>query len=65
VAAAATLARQAVDLEPIAPNYCLLASAFLAGGDRTKALVAIDRAVAQDPGNAYYRELRESILRGF
>ena len=64
VAAATTLARQAVDLEPSAPNYCLLASAFLASGDRATALVAIDRAVAQDPNNAYYRELRESILRG-
>jgi hypothetical protein len=28
------------------------------------ALVAIDRALAQDPDNAYYRELRESIRRG-
>jgi tetratricopeptide (TPR) repeat protein len=59
-----SLARQAVDLEPRAPNYFLLASAFLAHGDRASALVAIDRAVALDPDNADFRKFREMILRG-
>jgi tetratricopeptide (TPR) repeat protein len=64
VAEATSLARQAVDFEPRAPNYSLLASAFLASGDRASALVAIDRAVAIDPGNADFRRFRESILHG-
>jgi protein O-GlcNAc transferase len=64
VAEAITLAQQAANLEPSARNYYLLATAFLARGDRTMAMVAIDRAVAQDPDDAHYRELRESIRRG-
>jgi len=52
---AKTLASRAVDLEPAAMHYFILAAACDKNGDRTGALAAIGRAVDLDPDNTQYR----------
>jgi tetratricopeptide (TPR) repeat protein len=54
---ARTLARKAVDLEPIAANYIVLAEACDKTGDRPAALAAMRRAVALEPGNPRYQRI--------
>ena len=58
---AGALALKAVELEPVAPHYSMLALACHRAGDRAGALAAIKEAVARDPQNPEYRRLRELI----
>ncbi len=60
---ARTLARKAVELEPVAANYFLLSSACEKNGDDPGALTAIQRAVKLDPGNLRYREAYARIQK--
>jgi Flp pilus assembly protein TadD len=53
------LARQAVRLEPIAPNYFVLGAACAKNGDLAGARSALQRAMALDPGNPKYRRTYE------
>jgi tetratricopeptide (TPR) repeat protein len=56
---ARTLARKAVELEPVATYYLQLALVCQRAGDRAGAIAAIEEAVTRDPGNPEYRRLRE------
>ena len=58
---AKTLASRAVELEPIAPNYFILAAACDKNGDHAGALLAIERALKLDPNNAQYRRTYQLI----
>ncbi len=58
---ARALAQKAVELEPVATYYSMLALACQRAGDGAGALAAIDEAVARDPGNPEYHRLREMI----
>jgi cytochrome c-type biogenesis protein CcmH/NrfG len=58
---AKTLARKAVELEPVAVNYFLLSTACDKNHDYGGALTAIQRAMDLDPGNLRYREAFERI----
>jgi len=50
-----TLASKAVELEPAAPNYFVLAAACDKNGDRAGSLRAAEQAIKLDPNNARYR----------
>ena len=52
---AKNLASRAVELEPAALNYFILAAACDKNGDRAGALSAIKRAIELEPGNQQYR----------
>lgn len=58
---AKTLASRAVELEPIAPNYFILAAACDKNGDSAGTLSAIERAIELDPNNAQYRRTHRLI----
>jgi tetratricopeptide (TPR) repeat protein len=60
-AQAVAMARKAVELEPVAPYYSVLAMARHRLGDRAGARDAIEEAVARDPENPEYVRLRELI----
>ncbi len=53
---AKTLASKAVELEPTAMHYFILAAACDKNGDRAGALAAIGRAIERDPDNTQYRK---------
>ena len=55
------LAQKAVELEPVARYYSMLALACQRAGDQAGALAAIEEAVARDTQNPEYRRLRESM----
>ena len=55
---AKNLASRAVELEPAALNYFILAAACDKNGDRAGALWAIKQAIELDPGNAKYRRMQ-------
>ncbi|MGQ9575086.1 MAG: tetratricopeptide repeat protein [Thermoguttaceae bacterium] len=63
LAEASTLARKAVQLEPVARNYFLLGAICHRTGDRSGALSALERAIQLDPGNPQsvqlYKQLQE------
>ena len=61
IAEARALAEKAVELEPVAPYYSMLALACQRAGDGAGALAAIEEAVAREPGNPAYLRLREMI----
>jgi tetratricopeptide (TPR) repeat protein len=61
LADAVTVARTAVECEPTAAHYAILAMACRAGGDRPGALAAIEQAVTQEPEDPAYRQLDASI----
>jgi tetratricopeptide (TPR) repeat protein len=56
-----TLASKAVELEPAAMNYFVLAIACDKNGDRTGSLLAAQRATELDPGNVRYRRMYQLI----
>ena len=58
---ARALLRKAVELDPAAPHYSMLALACQRAGDRAGALAAIEEAVQRDPENPEYRRLRELL----
>ncbi len=60
---ARALAQKAVDLEPSAPYYLMLATACRRGGDLAGALAAIEEALAREPGNPEYGQMRDAIKR--
>ncbi|OHB72362.1 MAG: hypothetical protein A2V70_16385 [Planctomycetes bacterium RBG_13_63_9] len=60
---ALALARQAVDLEPSAPNYFVLCAAHAKSNNPHSALLAAERAIKLDPNNKQYRQTYER-LRG-
>jgi tetratricopeptide (TPR) repeat protein len=53
---AVALAKKAVELEPSAPNYSILSTAYLAANEREKAKSAAERALRLDPNNPRYRQ---------
>lgn len=55
------LALEAVSRDPRATYYALLSAACRQGGDNAAALAAIERALALEPDNAEYQELRAAI----
>jgi len=61
IAEARTLAEKAVELEPVAPYYSMLALVCQRVGDGAGALAAIEEAVAREPGNPAYLRVREMI----
>ncbi|MBN2474499.1 MAG: tetratricopeptide repeat protein [Pirellulales bacterium] len=63
LAEARALAQKAVELEPIAPNYMLLAQACDKTGDLRTALSAMEKAVELEPGNPHYKRIVETIRR--
>lgn len=58
---AETLARKAMELEPIALNYFVLSTVCEKNGDRAGALSAIQQAVQLEPGNTRYQRVYERI----
>jgi len=61
---AKTMAAKAAELTPAGPHYYLLAVASLRSGDSAGALSAIQKALARDPANPQFRELRDLIRKG-
>ncbi|HUT92696.1 MAG TPA: tetratricopeptide repeat protein [Thermoguttaceae bacterium] len=61
IAEARALAQKAVELEPVAPYYSMLALVCQRAGDGAGALAAIEEAVTREPGNPEYQRLREMI----
>ncbi|UCG57761.1 MAG: tetratricopeptide repeat protein [Phycisphaerales bacterium] len=57
------LASKAVELEPSAANYFVLAGACDKNGDRVGALSALEQAVKLDPRNAQYQRMYQLIQR--
>jgi tetratricopeptide (TPR) repeat protein len=55
------LALEAVEQEPVARHYFLLCLACQRNDDLTGARAAIERAVALEPGNREYRQMRELL----
>ena len=55
------LAAQAVKLQAVAPHYFLLGWAYDVTGDRTRALEALQRAVALDPQNQTYQQVLQRM----
>jgi len=55
------LAREVVEREPLPEHYFTLCLACQRNGDVTEARRAIDQAVAMDPGNKEYEQIRELI----
>ena len=55
------LADQAVKLQPLADHYFLMGWACDVTGDRTRALEALQRAVALDPQNQTYQQVLQRI----
>ncbi len=62
-AEALSLARTAVQLEPIAPNYFVLGVACENNGDHAGALSAVKRAMTIDPENAKYKQTYDQLQR--
>ena len=60
-AEARALARQAVELEPSAAHYYLLAVACAKNGDRPGALAAAKQAAARSPGEKRYQDLIKQL----
>ena len=60
-AEAGKLAAQAVEVEPSAAHYFLLATACEKNKDRAGMLSALKRAIELDPGNAEYRRTYEKL----
>jgi Flp pilus assembly protein TadD len=58
---ARTLAETALRLQPSAANFVRAAEAYDKNGEREKALSALQRAMALDPGNQRYRRLYELL----
>ena len=58
------LATKAVELEPLAKNYFLLAVIRQRVGDHQAALAAIEKAVSLEPGNPEYRQVYVMIQEG-
>ena len=58
------LAAKAVELEPLAKNYFLLALVRQRVGDHQAALAAIEKAVSLEPGNPEYRRAYVLIQEG-
>lgn len=58
---ARALAEEAVRLEPMARNYYLLSAACASSGDRKEATLAIEQALALDPGNPAYERLHQDL----
>lgn len=58
---ARTAALKAVELEPVAENYHLLAVACLRNGERAEARAAIERAIAAAPNHPIYRQFYASL----
>jgi len=58
------MAAKAAELTPAGPHYYLLAVASLRSGDSAGALSAIQKALARDPANPQFRELRDLIRKG-
>ncbi len=54
-------ARKAVELEPVAPHFVILAEAASKSGDLAEARAALRKAMDLDPNNAAYRKAYESI----
>lgn len=61
LAEARGLAERAVDLEPTAQHWTLLATTANQMGDRTAARAALERALALDPGNPQIKSVYASI----
>ena len=61
IAEARALAQKAVELEPVATYYSMLALACQRAGDGAGALAAIEEAARRDPGNPEYHRLRAMI----
>ena len=59
VVEAKAMAEKAVQLQPIAENYGLLALICDRAGDRAGCLAAIGRALELDPQNVQYQQLLE------
>ncbi len=55
------MAGKALELEPGAPNYYLLAVACLKTNDREAALEAIQQAIALSPNNPGYQALLHEL----
>ncbi|MBN2130325.1 MAG: tetratricopeptide repeat protein [Sedimentisphaerales bacterium] len=60
---ARSLAARAVQREPSALNYSVLAAACDHSGDRTGALAALEQALRLEPGNDRYRTMYDAIKR--
>jgi Flp pilus assembly protein TadD len=58
---AKTLASKAIELEPTAMHYFILAAACDKNGDRTGAIAAIGQAIEMEPGNMQYRRTQQLI----
>jgi Flp pilus assembly protein TadD len=61
---AGELAAKAVELEPLAKNYFLLALIRQRVGDRLAARAAVEKAVSLEPGNPEYRRAYDLIHEG-
>jgi len=60
---ARSLAARAIQREPSALNYSVLAAACDRSGDRAGALAALEQAIKLEPGNDRYRAMYDSIKR--
>ncbi len=58
-----TLAYSAVRYNPSAPNFALLSAAYLANGEHTAALSAINQALQMAPQSASYRAVLDAIKK--
>jgi tetratricopeptide (TPR) repeat protein len=56
-----TLARRAVDAEPAAANYYVLADMLVRSGARGEALGALEKAMTLAPGERRYRQTYEQL----
>ncbi len=55
------LLRRVLQLEPSGQNFYLLAMAYMKIKNRTEALEAVQQALARNPGNQRYEQLRQQI----
>ena len=61
---ARVLARKAVELEPTAAHYYILAAACDKNKDRPGAIEAMEKAVALDPGEKRYQQVLAQLRKG-